>query len=104
MHHRLIVASALALSLAAAAPALAAGSESEYKAALAAAEKAEQEAGALRNQWTTTAQAIKAAQKEAAAGNFDKAAALARHAEALANASIAQSKEQATAWRRADIR
>ena len=85
-------------------PAFAAGSESDYKAALAGAEKAEAEAGKLKNQWSTTEQALKAAQKEASAGDFAKATDLAKHAEALAKASIAQSKQQAKAWRRADIR
>lgn len=101
MRHFLFVAILVASF---AAPAFAAGSEADYKAALAAAEKAEAEAGKLNNQWSTTEQALKAAQKEAAAGDFAKATELAKHAEALANASIAQSKEQATAWRRADIR
>ena len=40
----------------------------------------------------------------AAAGNFDKATSLAKHAEALAKASIAQAKEQQEAWRAAEIR
>ena len=38
--------------------ALAAGSEDEYKAAYAAAEAANKEAGKLRNQWTTTASTL----------------------------------------------
>ena len=83
------------------APAFAAGSESDYKTALAAAEKADAEAGKLKNQWSTTEQALKAAQKEAAAGDFAKATELAKHAEALAKASVAQSKQQAKVWRRA---
>ena len=104
MHHRSLIAAAFVLSLGAAGPALSAGDEAAYKAALAAAENAEQQAGALKNQWTTTQQALTAAKKEAGTGDFDKATALAKQAEALANASIAQAKEQATAWKNADIR
>ena len=40
----------------------------------------------------------------AAAGDFDKAVALAKLAEAMAKASIAQAKEQQDAWRAAEIR
>ncbi len=97
-----LIAAIFAASMAA--PAFAATSESDYKAALAAAEKVEAEAGKLKNQWSTTEQALKAAQKEAAAGDFAKATDLAKHAEALAKASIAQSKEQAKVWRRTAIR
>ena len=97
-----LIAAMLAVSVAV--PALAAGSEADYKAALAAAENAEQQAGALKNQWTTTQQALAAAKKEATAGNFDKATELAKHAEALANASIAQANEQKKLWKNAEIR
>ena len=47
---------------------------------------------------------LKAAKKAADAGNFDEATKHAQEAEALANASIAQAKEQATAWKNAVIR
>ena len=49
------------------------GSEADYKAAYAAAEAANKEAGGLRNQWTTTAATLAAAKKAADAGDFDKA-------------------------------
>jgi hypothetical protein len=104
MPKRLIAAALFVLSIATTGPAFAAGSEADYKAALAAAQAAEQQAGALKNQWTTTEQALSQAKKDAAAGDFDKATAAARQAEALAKASIAQSKEQAKAWKDADIR
>ncbi len=104
MHPRPLIAAAFVLSLAAAGPALAVGDEAAYKSALAAAEAAEQQAAALKNQWTTTEQALTAAKKEAGTGDFDKATALAKQAEALANASITQAKEQATAWKNAEIR
>lgn len=104
MSKRVLAAALLVLATAATGPAFAAGSESGYKAALAAAEAAEKQAGTFKNQWTTTEQALKEAKQEAAAGDFDKAMALAKQAEALANASIAQSKEQAKVWNDADIR
>ena len=77
----------------------AAGTEADFKTALAAAVAAEEDAGALRNQWIPTEQALAAAKKAAAAGDFDAAVAQAKRAEALARASIAQAKEQQSAWR-----
>jgi hypothetical protein len=82
----------------------AASTEADYKTALAAAVAAEQDAGALKNQWIPTEQALAAAKKAAAAGDFDTAVAKARQAEALAKASIAQAKEQQSAWRAGVIR
>lgn len=75
----------------------------DFKTALAKAEAANKEAGALKNQWTTTADALKAAQAAAAAEHYDEAIKDAQQAEALANASIAQAKEQAASWRQAVI-
>jgi hypothetical protein len=95
---------ALALLTAGAVPALAAGSEDDYKAAYAAAEAANKEAGKLRNQWTTTASTLAAAKKAAEAGEFDKAAASAKEAEALAKASIFQATSEKTRWRELEIR
>jgi hypothetical protein len=100
---RTYLAVALALSIAQIAPAVAASSEADFQFALAAAEAANKEAKALKNQWTTTAQEINAAKKAAAANDFDKAIGFAKEAEALARASIAQAHEQATAWKDADI-
>lgn len=94
---------AVALFVAAGA-ARAANNEADFKAALAAADTAESEAGALKNQWTTTEEALAAARKAAATGDFETAVADARQAEALAKASIAQAKEQETAWRAGVIR
>jgi multidrug resistance efflux pump len=95
---------ALALLTAGAIPALAAGSEDDYKAAYAAAEAANKEAGKLRNQWTTTASTLAAAKKAAEAGEFDKATASAKEAEALAKASIFQATSEKTRWRDMEIR
>ncbi|HKS19224.1 MAG TPA: hypothetical protein VJS63_08450 [Bradyrhizobium sp.] len=81
-----------------------AASESDYKTAYAAAEAANKEAGALRNQWTTTASTLAAARKAADAGDFDKAVEAAREAEALAKASIYQAKSEKELWKELEIR
>jgi len=94
----------LAATLFSAGAALAASTEADFKTALAAAAAAEQDAGALKNQWIPTEQALAAARKAAAAGDFDTAVAQAKHAEALAKASIAPAKEQQSAWRAGVIR
>jgi len=98
--------SALVLTLlgAGATSALAAGSEDDFKAAYAAAEAANKEAGKLRNQWTTTAARLAAAKKAADAGDFDNATASAREAEALAKASIFQATSEKTRWKDLEIR
>ena len=98
------LATTLALALFAAGAARAAGSEDDYKSAYAAAEAANKEAGKLRNQWTTTANTLAVAKKAAEAGEFDKAAASAREAEALAKASIFQATSEKTRWREMEIR
>ena len=100
----LIPLAAIVWSIAGIAFVAAAGSEADFKSALAAAESANKEAGALKNQWTTTAQQLAAAKQAAAAGDFDKASSLAKQAEALAKASIAQANEQQEAWRAVEIR
>jgi hypothetical protein len=84
-------------------PALAA-SEADFKAAYAAAEAAEKDAGALRNRWTTTEAALVAAKKAAAAGDFDAGIAAAKEAEALAKASIFQATSEKERWKDAEIR
>jgi hypothetical protein len=84
--------------------ALAASTEADFTAALAAAEAIEKDAGALKNQWIPTEQALAAARKAAAAGDFDTAVAQAKQAEALAKASVAQAKEQQDAWKAGVIR
>ena len=58
----------LLLLIAGATSARAEGSEADYRAAYAAAEAANKQAGALRNQWTTTAATLAAAKKSADAG------------------------------------
>jgi hypothetical protein len=92
-----------AFLIASSAPALAA-SEDDFKTAYAAAETAEKEAGQLRNQWTTTEAALAAAKKAAANGDFDKAIASSREAEALAKASIFQATSEKERWKDMEIR
>jgi len=81
-----------------------AASEADYKAAYAAAEAANKEAGALRNQWTTTAATLAAAKKAGDAGDFDKAVEAAKEAEALAKASIYQATSEKKLWKDLEIR
>jgi len=92
------------LLIASATSAFAASSEDEFKAAFAAAEAANKEAGSLRNQWTVTAAALNAAKKAAETGDFDKAVASSKEAEALAKASIFQAKSEKTLWKDMEIR
>ena len=82
----------------------AASSEADFKAAYAAAEAANKEAGSLRNQWTTTAATLATAKKAADAGNFDAAVAASKEAEALAKASIFQATSEKTRWKDMEIR
>jgi hypothetical protein len=76
-----------------------AASEADFKAAFAAADGAEKDAGRLRNQWTTTEAALTAAKKAAEAGNFDQAVKSAQEAEALAKASIFQATSEKERWK-----
>jgi hypothetical protein len=102
---RVLKLSLASLSLVAgAAGALAAGSEADFKAAYAAAEAANMQAGQLRNQWTTTAAALENAKKAAGKGDFDQATALSQEAEALAKASIYQATSEKEAWKALEIR
>jgi hypothetical protein len=104
MRTRALIRLAVILSVAGLTTAALAASADDFKAALAKAEVANKQAGALKNQWTTTTDALKAAQKAAAGGNFDEAVKHANQAEALANASIAQAKAEQTAWTAAVLR
>ena len=101
---RKLIQLAVILSVAAFTPAAFAASADDSNAAIAKAEAANKQAADIKNQWTTTGQAIAAAKKAADAGKFDDAVKLAQHAEELANASIAQAKEQETAWTKAVLR
>jgi len=102
MRKSILVLSLVMLS--AGATSLHAATEAEFSAAYAAAEAANKQAGALRNQWTTTAATLAAAKKAAAEGNFDSAVTASKEAEALAKASIYQANEQKEAWKDLEIR
>lgn len=78
-----------------------AASADDFNAAYAKAEAAAKQAVKMKTAWTTTGAALKAAKKAAAAGKFDEAVKLADHAKALADASIAQAKEQVNLWQKA---
>lgn len=104
VYRRAAIGLAIAVALGGLASTAAAAPADDFNAAYAKAEAAEQQAGALKNQWTTTQAELKSAQAAAKAGNYDEAVKHAQQAEALANASIAQAKEQAAIWTRAVIR
>ena len=82
----------------------AASTEADYKAAYAAAEAANNEAGKLRNQWTTAVTALSAAKKAADAGDFDKAIEDSKKSEMLSKAAVFQANEQKDAWKKMEIR
>lgn len=85
-------------------PTARAASEADYKAALTAAEAASKQAAGLRNQWTVTVSTLAAAKKAADGGDFDRATAAAKEAEALAKASIFQATSEKEAWKAMEIR
>jgi hypothetical protein len=95
---------AMLLALTVALPSARAATEADYKAAYAAAEAAFKEAADLRNQWTTTVSTLAAAKKAAEGGDFDRAVASAKEAEALAKASIFQATSEKEAWKAMEIR
>ena len=101
MKRSLVLAMLAALCFA---PTAYAASEADYKAAFAAAEAASKEAAGLRNQWTVTVSALAAARKAADGGDFDRAIAAAKEAEALARASIVQATSEKDAWKAMEIR
>jgi len=92
------------LLIAGATSVLAASSEADFKAAYAAAEAVNKEAGALRYQWTTTSATLAAAKKAADGGDFDQAVAQSKEAEALARASIFQATSEKERWKALEIR
>ena len=95
------LATLLAFSLA---PAARAANEADYKAAYATAEAASKEAAGMRNQWTTTVATLAAARKAGEGGDFDRAVAAAKEAEALAKASVFQATSEKEAWKAMEIR
>ena len=101
MKRSLSLAMLLALGFA---PTARAANEADYKAAYAAAEAASKEAVGMRNQWTTTVATLAAAKKAGDGGDFDRAVAAAKDAEALAKASIFQATSEKEAWKAMEIR
>jgi hypothetical protein len=98
-------AGALALVLAASTGFVsAAGTRAEFNAAYGAADAAERQAAGLRNQWTATAASLAEARTAAANGDFGRAIAAAKEAEALARASIFQARSEKEAWKDREIR
>ena len=95
---------AAVLLIASPASAPAGSSETEFKAAYAAAEAVDREARRLRNQWTVTAAALAAAKRAAGKADFDQAISSAKEAEALAKASIFQAASEKEAWKQLEIR
>ena len=95
-----MIAAALFISASAAL----AASADDFKSAYAKAEAAQKQAVQMKTAWTPTTTALNEAKKAADAGHFDEAIALAQHAEALANASIAQAKNEQEHWQDAVIR
>lgn len=81
-----------------------AATRSDYEAALAAAQAAEQRAQSLQNRWSTTESDLAAARKAASGKDYDQATALAKRARSLAELSIAQAQQQDTAWRNEVVR
>ena len=81
-----------------------AATEADYKSAYAAAEAATKQAASLRNQWTTTMSTLAAAKQAGDKGDFDRAVAAAKEAEALAKASIDQATTEKEAWKAMEIR
>lgn len=104
MRTRALIRIAVILSVGGFATAALAASADDFKAAYEKAEAAIKQAHAAKNEWTTTGAALKAAKAAADAGKFDEAVAHAQQAEALANGSIAQAKEQEKLWPEAVIR
>jgi hypothetical protein len=102
-HHMLKSVLSIALLIASAASVPAASSEADFKAAYAAAEAANKEAGSLHNQWTTTTAALADAKKAADKGDFDAAVVSSKQAEALAKASIYQATSEKEAWKALEI-
>ncbi|MDB5596113.1 MAG: hypothetical protein JWM36_3074 [Hyphomicrobiales bacterium] len=76
----------------------------EFTNAFAAATTSVNEAAAVKNQWTTTTQALADSKKAADAKNFDEAVSLAKQAEALARASLFQARAESGAWKDAEIK
>jgi len=103
MKRRFLIQSAVILSVGGFVSVAMAASVDDFKAAYAKAEAASKKSLDMKAGWLTTTKELKAAKKAADAGKFDDAVKHAKEAEALANAAIAQSKEQEKLWKDAVI-
>jgi hypothetical protein len=103
MRTRLLIQLAVILIVGGFVTAAFAASADDFKAAYAKAEAVSKQALAMKFGWLTTDKELKAAKKAADAGKFDDAVKHAKEAEALANASIAQAKDEEKNWTKAVI-
>jgi hypothetical protein len=85
-------------------PMIAQAPADSFKTAYVAAQTANKKAGDLRNQWTVTSAFLAAAKTAADGGDYETAMRLAKEAEALANASIAQTEREKNLWKESEIR
>ena len=104
MRTRVLIQLAVFLTVGGFVTAAFAASADDFKAAYAKAETVSKQALAMKAGWLTTTNELKAAKKAADAGKFDDAVKHAKKAEALANASIAQAKDEEKNWTQAVIR
>lgn len=103
MTKQILIASVALMAVLSAAPARAAD-EASYTAACAAAEEARKMAAELHYEWNTVAPLIGKAGAAAKAGDFAKAIKLCDEARLQSEASVAQAKQQADAWRAAVVK
>lgn len=88
----------------AAVPASGSVSAADYQAAYAQAQQTANQAQAMNSAWTVTGDALNKAKQAAQEKQFDQAAEWARRADALAQASIRQAREQRTSWHEAVVK
>jgi hypothetical protein len=93
---------AIGISLALSVPlATQAGPKEDFQEVYSKAQSTHQDAGTF--QWTITSDRLKAAKSAADSGDYDKAMAMAKEAQKLAQESAAQRKKQQEAWRQVAI-
>jgi len=103
MTKQILIAGAALLVALSVAPAQAAN-EAGYTASCAAAEEARKMAAELHYEWNTVAPLIAKAGAAAKGGDFAKAVKLCDEARLQSEASVAQAKKQADAWRAAVVK
>ena len=103
MRNRKVTSVVVLLAGLSATPTIAETPADAFTAAYAAAQAANKKAGDLRNQWTVTSASLAAAKTAADSGDYETATRLAKEAEALANASIAQTEREKTLWKELEI-